>query len=123
MKLQAGVDLIEISRLQDAIQRHGEQFLTRVFTPKELAEVGDQTARLAGRWAAKEAVSKAFRTGIGAMRWQEIEILRGPNREPTLHLYGTAQALAEQQNLATWSISLSYTKTHAIAIAVAISDQ
>jgi holo-[acyl-carrier protein] synthase len=121
MALAAGVDLIEIERFQATLQRYGERFLKRVYTPGELADVQDNPASLAARFAAKEAVSKALGTGIGPVRWQEIEILRGPARQPVLHLHGAAAQIATELNLTTWSISLSHTAAHAIAIAVASS--
>jgi holo-[acyl-carrier protein] synthase len=123
MILRTGVDLVEIARFQQAVERHGQRFLERVFTPKELAEVGSQEGRiasLAARFAAKEAVSKAFGTGIGQIYWREIEILRGPEREPILHLHGNSLRLAEEQNLTTWSLSLSHTEQYAIAMVVAL---
>jgi holo-[acyl-carrier protein] synthase len=120
MQLKTGIDLIEIARLQEALEKHGNRFRVRVFTERELAEVGDRIESLAARWAAKEAVAKAFGTGIGDVQWKEIEILRGPNREPVLHLHGAAKTLAEQQGLMTWSVSLSHTKVYAIALAVAL---
>lgn len=120
--LSSGVDLIEIERFQITLERHGARFLERVFTPQELAEAGSNPASLAARFAAKEAVAKALGTGIGPIGWREIEILRGPLREPVLHLHGAAAALSEEKNLAAWSVSLSHTQTHAIAIAVATSS-
>jgi holo-[acyl-carrier protein] synthase len=120
--LATGVDLIEIERVQSTIQRYGARFLERVFTPQELAEVGNNTASLAARFAAKEAVAKALGTGIGPIAWREIEILRGPARQPLLHLHGAAQKLASEMGLDIWSISLSHTQTHTIAVAVAIGE-
>ena len=79
-------------------------------------------AALAARWAAKEAVAKAFGTGIGNVQWKDIEILRGPNREPVLHLHGYAKDLAEKEGLTTWSLSLSHTEVYAVATAVAIGE-
>ncbi len=122
MLLKTGVDLVEIERLQQTIDRYGERFLRRVFTEKELAEVGSNTASLAARFAAKEAVAKALGTGIGLVSWREIEIQRGPSREPRLHLSGQARSLASFLGLQNWSISLSHTRTHAIAVAVAIGN-
>jgi holo-[acyl-carrier protein] synthase len=120
--LRTGVDLIELERIESAIQRHGERFLKRVFTPRELEEVGENTASLAGRFSAKEAAAKALGTGIGDVGWQEIEILRDQARQPHLHLHGKALHLAAELDLETWSISLSHTQTHAIALVVAIGD-
>lgn len=122
MLLKTGVDLVEIERLQQTIDRYGERFLQRVFTEKELAEVGSNTASLAARFAAKEAVAKALGTGIGLVSWREIEIQRGPSREPRLYLSGQARSLASLLGLQNWSISLSHTRTHAIAVAVAIGN-
>lgn len=123
MNLRTGIDLIEISRLQEAFDKHGDRFRTRVFTDRELAEVGDRIESLAARWAAKEAVAKAFGTGIGNVQWKDIEILRGPNREPVLHLHGYAKDLAEKEGLTTWAISLSHTEIYAVATAVALGER
>ncbi len=123
MPLSSGVDLVEIQRLQDAIDRHGERFLNRIFTPQELEEVGRNSASLAARFAAKEAVAKALGTGIGPVNWHEIEVLRGPARQPLLYLHGAAELLARQLCLVEWSLSLSHTATLAIAMVVASGSQ
>jgi holo-[acyl-carrier protein] synthase len=120
--ISSGIDLIEIERVAQAIERHGDRFLTRVFTPQELAELNGNPASLAGRFAAKEAAAKALGTGIGPVAWREIEILRGPAREPVLHLHGMAAELAAQKNLTTWSVSLSHTQTLAIAAVFAVGQ-
>ncbi len=122
MKLCSGVDLIEIERVQEAIERHGDRFLNRIFTPFELAEVLDNSASLAVRFAAKEAVAKALGTGIGVVCWRDIEIRRGPERQPELHLHGAAAQMAEQLGLVHWSISLSHTQNIAIAMAVGTGE-
>lgn len=122
-KLATGVDLIEVDRIQRVVEEHEGRFLKRVFTPRELAEAGNNYASLAARFAAKEAVAKALGTGIGAVAWQEIEILRGPEREPKLCLHGAAQSLAQALNLKDWSISLSHTHEHAVAFVVALGDE
>jgi len=120
--LRTGIDLVEIERLQSVIGRYGARFLERVFTPQELQEVGRNPVSLAGRFASKEAVAKALGTGIGAIAWCEIEVLRGPERQPVLHLHGAAAQLADELGLSQWSISLSHTQTHAVAVAVAIGE-
>jgi holo-[acyl-carrier protein] synthase len=122
-KLATGVDLIEISRISKAIERHGDRFLRRIFTRKELALVGDNPASLAGRFAAKEATAKALGSGIGEVSWLEIEILRGPNNQPELHLHGNARRLADQLGFHTWSISLSHSLDFAIAMVAAVGEQ
>jgi holo-[acyl-carrier protein] synthase len=113
--------MIEIDRFASAFHRHGERLLRRLFTSVERAEVGDNMASLAARFAAKEAVAKAFGTGIGCVSWHDIEICRGSSGEPVLHLHGPALKLAEQLNLTIWSLSLSHTQNHAIAFVVAFS--
>lgn len=120
MKLTSGIDIVEIERLQQAIERHGERFLDRIFTSQELAEVRSNLASLAARFAAKEAASKALGTGIGRVRWHEIEILRGPKREPKLVLHGEAARLADELGYETWTISLSHTHIYALAMVVAV---
>jgi holo-[acyl-carrier protein] synthase len=122
MNLRTGVDLIELERIEGVIRRYGRRFLKRVFTPGELEEVGENTASLAVRFAAKEAVAKALGTGIGDVGWQEIEILRGPARQPQLHLSGRAAALAEELGLDSWSLSLTHNQSQAIALIVAIGE-
>jgi holo-[acyl-carrier protein] synthase len=122
MNLRTGVDLIELERVEATIQRYGQRFLNRVFTSQELAEVGGNAASLAVRFAAKEATAKALGTGIGDVGWKEIEILRGPARQPQLHLHGRAADLADHLDLETWSLSLTHSQSHAIALVVAIGD-
>ena len=118
--ISTGVDLMELNRMEAAIERHGDRFLTRVFTPKELELFGNRLGSLAARFAAKEAVSKALCTGIGEVEWVHIEILRGPNKEPVLHLHKKAKEVAEEKGFHTWSISLSHTHEHAVAMVVAV---
>lgn len=117
--LLTGIDLLEVQRLEEAIARHGDRFLRRVYTPKELEQLQGNLPSLAARFAGKEAVAKALATGIGPISWLDIEILRGPAREPVLTLYGQAKQLAAERGVHRWSISLSHTHLHAIAIAVA----
>ena len=119
MKLSTGVDLLEIDRIKDVIERYGERFLKRVYTPRELAQVGDNAASLAVRFAAKEAVSKALGTGLGIVSFQHIEILQDETRAPLLHLHGEARQRADLLGLQTWSVSLSHTDEHAIAFVIA----
>ena len=118
--ISTGIDLVEINRFQAALDRHGERLLARIFTNGELEDTQGNTASLAARFAAKEAVSKALGTGIGKVSWKEIEIRSGNNNEPILHLHGIALQIAHEKKLNTWSISLSHSQESAIAIAVAI---
>lgn len=120
MQLRSGVDLIETERLQQALERHGQRFLARIYTPAEQALCAGSPSSLAARFAAKEAVAKAFGTGIGQVTWTEIEILRDDQGAPVLVLHGKARELAITLGLAHWSLSLSHTREHAVAFVVAL---
>jgi holo-[acyl-carrier protein] synthase len=120
MKLATGVDLLEIERLRGAIETHGEKFLHRIFTQQELDANQKKIESLAGRFAAKEAVAKALGCGIGDVAWKEIEILRAESGAPQLVLHGAADRLAREQGLTTWSLSLSHSQSHAVAMVVAM---
>ena len=119
--LRAGVDMIEVDRIDQAILRHGDRFFSRFFTKQELIDSNGRTTTLAARFAAKEAVAKALGTGIGEVGWLEIEILTGARREPILLLHGDALRVSRQLGLRHWTISLSHTHEHAVAVAVALS--
>ncbi len=119
MILATGVDLIEIDRFSSIRPEILKRFLARVYTPAELEQVGGSHSSLAGLFAAKEAVAKALGTGIGPVSWKEIEILSSPKGEPILHLHGNADTIARQKGLNRWSLSISHSRTHAVAIAVA----
>ncbi len=121
MLLRCGIDMIENERVAEGIARLGERFLQRFFTPGEREDCEDQPHRLAARLAGKEAVAKALGTGIGDVRWVEIEIrCNNPRRRPTLHLHGDAARVAAELGLAQWDISLTHTKVYASAVAVAL---
>lgn len=121
--LRAGVDLVEIERIRVAIARHGQRFLHRVYTETERTQCGGKIESLAARFAAKEAVSKALGTGIWrhGVTWTDIEVKRNPaTGAPMLHLHNAAVDAADHAQLTQWSISLSHSRTQAIAFAVAL---
>jgi holo-[acyl-carrier protein] synthase len=122
--LRTGVDLVEIERVQAAITRYGQRFLSRVYTAGERQCCGLRSESLAARFAAKEAVAKALGTGIwrSGVDWTDIEVLKDVHGAPELHLHGAAQERAAQLGLDTWSISLSHDRTHALAFAVALQE-
>lgn len=120
--LACGVDMIEVYRIDQAILRHGDRFFNRFFTAQELIDANGRTPALAARFAAKEAAAKALGTGIGDIEWKEVEIIKGARGEPLLKLNGKAHALAQQLGWHEWSVSLSHTHEHAIAMVVAISS-
>ena len=120
MKLATGVDLIEINRIEEVIARHGKHYLERIYTPAELEQCGKRAESLAGRFAAKEAVAKALGSGIGDVLWKEIEVLGDEQHAPRLTLYGTAKQKADELGLTTWSVSISHSQSHSVALVVAV---
>jgi holo-[acyl-carrier protein] synthase len=124
MGLSVGVDLVELARVRHAVERYGERFLARIYTPAELVHYGDRLPELAARFAAKEAVSKALGVGLShispkGIGWQEVEVLSDPLGKPVVYLSGRAKLLAEEQSLGTWAISLSHSREHVVAFVVA----
>jgi len=117
-----GVDLAQIPRLRRVVERWDERFLRRVFTDGEIAYCRrrrDPIPHLAARFAAKEAVSKAFGTGIGkAMSWRNIDIRKKKSGEPFLVFSGPAQELATKRGVTSALITLSHTEHHAMACVV-----
>jgi len=120
--IRCGVDMIECDRIAAGIERSGERFLNRFFTAGERQDCADKPYRLAARFAAKEAVAKALGTGIGDIRWVDVEVRTAEERRPRLALYGRAKELADEMGLTDWDISLSHSDSLAIAIAVAKSE-
>lgn len=113
-----GIDIIEIARIQKAIERWGEGFLHRLYTEPELRLCRKKPSRLAGRFAGKEAVMKALGTGAKGISWREIEILAEPSGKPVVNLYGKAQDKADELGLDKLAISLSDSKEYAIALVI-----
>ncbi|MGA7194252.1 MAG: holo-ACP synthase [Anaerolineales bacterium] len=120
MILRTGVDLIEISRIEEVIARHGNHYLERIYTSAELEQCEKNVESLAGRFAAKEAVSKALGTGIGDVTWKEIEILGNEQNAPVLTLRGMAEQKSKELGLTNWSVSISHSMSHAVAVVTAI---
>ena len=120
--LSAGIDLIEVKRIEATIARYGNRFLARVFTEKELQYCRGHAHQLAARFAAKEAVSKTLGVGIqhrDGVDWREIEIVSDARGKPTVQLTGKAAQRAAQLRLQSFAISLSHTREHAIAMVIA----
>ncbi len=121
-----GIDVVEVERIATAIERHGEPFLAKLFTPDERAYCESQKKpelHYAARFAAKEAVSKALGTGIGGQAgWLDLEIVRDPSGAPKLALQGAAAAFTCTHDITEIQISLTHAKDYAAANAIAISD-
>jgi holo-[acyl-carrier protein] synthase len=121
-----GIDVVEVSRIASSIERHGEPFLARIFTPAErdYCESRKHAAmHYAARFAAKEAASKALGTGIGAnASLHDLEVVNDANGAPKLRLGGAAEAFAKRHGITGIQISLSHTREYAAANAVALAE-
>lgn len=119
-----GADFIEVERIEMVHRRHGERFLRRVFTPGEAAYclgMKNPYPHLAARFAAKEAVSKAFTTGIGAeLGWTSIEIVKGEREEPLVNLDQRGLDLLRHLKAHAVLVSLSHTQKAAMAVAMVL---
>ncbi len=121
-----GIDIVEVERFRGLIERHGERFLGRCFTPEEVAYAGRRPQRfaehLAARFAAKEAVLKVLGTGMRhGIGWCDIEVVRLPTGQPTLRLAGEAARIAGERGIVSWHLSLSHIATHATASAIGLA--
>lgn len=126
MILGVGIDIIEVSRIQTSYERFGERFLTRILHPNEVAYCLSHKAPgpfLAARFAAKEAISKAFGTGIGAqLGWQDMEVGRKTSGEPYVILHGPGMKLLQARAAQRVLLSLSHTQYYAAAVAILERD-
>lgn len=110
--------MVENERIARSLARFGARFANRIFTTQEQAHCHGRIPSLAARFAIKEAVAKALGTGIGDIRWLDIEVVSDERGKPHLHLHEQAQLLAAEQGIHHWSISLTHTATHAIGFVV-----
>jgi holo-[acyl-carrier protein] synthase len=119
MILGTGVDLAEVPRIRSAIERFGERFVRRIYTPLEIAYVdrkANRFERYAARFAAKEAGMKAIGTGWDhGVTWKDIEVSNLPSGQPTLRLHGAAARIAEKMGVKRISLSLTHTAELAMA--------
>lgn len=123
MILGTGVDIIEVERVRNALDRHGDRFLEHVYSQEEqdAAPAGlGRYAYYAARWAAKEAVSKALGTGIGEdCGWKDVVVRRDPKGRPLVVLNGAAARCAARAGISRWHLSLSHERNLACAQAIA----
>jgi len=120
VNVAVGIDIIEVERVRKVYERHGERFLQRVFTEMEVRQCRGKATRLAGRFAAKEAISKALGTGLHGVAWREMEVVQLRSGRPTVRLYGNAKKRAELLGLTAFDVSIADLQTFSIALAVAL---
>jgi holo-[acyl-carrier protein] synthase len=117
--LTTGVDFIEIDRVAGVLERYGDRFLRRVFTPSEIAYCRGRAPNLAARFAAKEAVMKSLGTGFRGVGWRDVEVVRARSGAPSPRLHGRALRRAERLGVTEIAISLSHSRGYAMVVAVA----
>jgi len=120
VNIAVGIDIIEVGRVRKVFERHGERFLRRIYTENEVQQCRGKVTRLAGRFAAKEAISKALGTGLHGVAWREMEVVQLRSGRPTVTLHGKAKRRAEELGLSAFDVSIADLAEFSIAIAVAI---
>ena len=122
MIVGTGIDIVEVPRIGQSIERFGERFLKRIFTPAEIRYCdakANRAERYAARFAAKEAAMKAIGTGMrGGVSWQEFEVGREPTGRPTILFHGKAAQYAERLGMRRAHLSVSHTEQYAVAYVV-----
>ena len=117
---ELGIDIIKVDRIAHTIERFGERFSRRVLTDAERRYVRNRPENFAGRWAAKEAVSKVLGLGVRGVGWTEIEIERLPTGQPNVRLNGRAAKRAEQLGMGRIAVSISHEAEYAVAVAFGV---
>lgn len=117
-----GIDVVEVDRIRDSLQRFGDRFAARILTPAEAgycSACADPALHVAARFAAKEAAGKALGTGIGIeLAWHDVEVVRHPSGAPELRLVGKGRALADQRSITRIHLSLTHTAQSAAAVVI-----
>ena len=116
--LTTGIDIIEISRVRQVLERYGRRFLERVYTPGEIAYCRERPPNLAARFAAKEATMKALGTGVRGVGWKDIEVVRHESGAPSIKLHGRCKQRAQRLGVLEIAISLSHSREYAVASVV-----
>jgi len=117
---ELGIDIIKVERIAAALKKFGDRFPRRVLTEAEQSYVRNRPQNFAGRWAAKEAVSKVLGLGVRGVGWTEIEIVRLPTGAPAVRLSGRAKRRAEQLGMGRIAVSISHEGDYAVAIAFGV---
>ncbi|HXG40315.1 MAG TPA: holo-ACP synthase [Candidatus Limnocylindrales bacterium] len=115
---ELGIDIVSVARIRATLERFGERFIRRVLTEHEARYVRGRPVTLAGRWAAKEAVSKVLGLGVRGVGWRELEIERLPTGQPAVRLHGRAAARARQLGMSRIAVSISHEGDYAVAVAL-----
>ena len=126
-KILHGIDLVDFPRIQEMINRHAYHFLDRIFTQTEQQQADqmkNRIERLAGRFAAKEAILKMLGTGWrGKIAWTDIEVLNNPLGQPQVKLTGEVKKIASKLGVKDVSLSITHTANFVIASAVALAEE
>jgi holo-[acyl-carrier protein] synthase len=117
---ELGIDIIRVERIRASLDRFGDRFTNRVLTPSEQRYVRGRPETMAGRWAAKEAVSKVLGLGVRGIGWRDIEIERLPTGQPAVRLHGRAAARAEQLGMGRIAVSITHESDYAVAMAFGV---
>ena len=117
---ELGVDIVKVDRIRAAIERFGQRFADRVLTPREQRYVRQRPETFAGRWAAKEAVSKVLGLGVRGVGWRDIEVERLPTGQPSIVLHGRAAQRAGQLGMGRIAVSITHEAEFAVAIAFGV---
>jgi holo-[acyl-carrier protein] synthase len=117
---ELGIDIIKVERIRASIERFGERFSRRVLTERERRYVRNRPETFAGRWAAKEAVSKVLGLGVRGIGWKDIEVERMPTGQPSVRLHGRAAQRAEQLGMGRIAISITHESDYAVAVAFGV---
>ncbi len=122
-----GIDLVDFPRIESMVERHGERFLERVFTQREQSDaqaVHNRVEKLAGRFAAKEAVLKLLGTGWrGKIAWTDIEVINNASGQPEVRIDGEVKRIANEAGVKEIALSITHTANFAIASAVALTER
>ena len=116
--ISVGVDVIEIGRVAATLERFGDRFLQRIYTPSEISYCRGRAPQLAARFAAKEAVMKALGTGTRGVGWREVEVTRKRSGEPQIALHGRAAARAQHLGIDRLAVSITHSREYAVASVV-----
>jgi holo-[acyl-carrier protein] synthase len=117
---ELGIDIIKVERIRATLERFGSRFADRVLTPAEQRYVRGRPETMAGRWAAKEAVSKVLGLGVRGIGWRDIEVERLPTGQPAVRLHGRAADRAEQLGMGRIALSITHESDYAVAVAFGV---